>query len=274
MTTTQIPATEKLESAVAELVSSGGWQRFLETQSKFHNYSWGNVCLIASQRPTATRVAGYKTWQSLGRQVLKGEKGIAILAPSLRKVELDDGTTERRLTGFRVVHVFDVDQTDGEPLADVPCSRLDNDHGLAGIVDELLAHAATEGLTVERQELGSDLNGYLDRRDRRIVLHAGVSADQSFKTLVHELAHWHDLGPADGSTCDRADAEIVAESVAFVVADSLGLDTSAYSIGYVAVWAGGDPAKIRELAERVNTTARKLLAVIESDAGAELGAAA
>src|SRR5438105_5292083 len=110
-----------LEDGVAERRGSDAWSRMLEQAARFHDYSLGNLLLIAFQRPDATRVAGFQTWKSMGRYVRKGEKGIAILAPmTYRRTETDDEGTEQTvvgLRGFRVVHVFDVSQTDGEPLA-------------------------------------------------------------------------------------------------------------------------------------------------------------
>jgi hypothetical protein len=139
-------ARERLAQAVDALVSSDGWQAWLDSRARFHSYSLGNTMLIGFQRPDATLVAGYKTWQSMGRQVRKGEKGIAILAPIVCKVEdakdraqdhakdnandsasdtRDDGG--RRVVAFRTVYVFDVAQTDGEDLPDPPCRRLEGD---------------------------------------------------------------------------------------------------------------------------------------------------
>jgi N-terminal domain of anti-restriction factor ArdC len=162
-------ARRLLEESVADLASSEGWTRYLESRSRFHSYSFGNVMLIAFQRPGATRVAGYRKWQELGRQVRKGERGISILAPMVRKVDRDDGTEpDRVVSGFRTVSVFDVSQTDGEPIPEHPCRVLTGD-GPEGLEAALLAHAAAEGLTVATETIRGGANGFIDRAGRRIV---------------------------------------------------------------------------------------------------------
>jgi antirestriction protein ArdC len=262
----QAEARERLEAAVRSLETSEGWAAYLETRSKFHTYSFGNTMLIAMQRPNATQVAGYRKWQELGRQVRKGEHGIAILAPMARKVRDDETDTETRVvTGFRTVHVFDVAQTDGDDLPE-PCHAL-TEGGSQEDFMRLRDHAIAEGLTVDTEDL-SGPNGFIDRGGRRIVLathvfETGTPAMRT-KTLAHELAHWHDLGPENGGEpCKRDDAEIVAESTAFVVGHALGLDTSDYSAGYVLAWADGNVDKLRELAERIDKAARPILAALE-----------
>src|SRR5437870_1182895 len=136
----------QLETAFAELVSGDDWARMLTVAAHFHHYSPSNVLLILRQRPDATRVAGYRTWQRLGRQVRRGERGIAILAPCSYKVRGDDepdtdDDPRRALRGFKVAHVFDVSQTDGEPIPDVRPALLDGD-APAGLWDALAAQVA------------------------------------------------------------------------------------------------------------------------------------
>jgi hypothetical protein len=147
-------ARQLLEESVADLATSEGWTRCLESRSRFHAYSFGNVMLIGLQRPGATQVAGYKAWQGMGRQVRKGERGISILAPMVRKVEHDDeAEPDRVVAGFRVVSLFDVSQTDGEPIPEPPCHVLTGD-GPDGLEAALMAHAAAERLTVETGPMG------------------------------------------------------------------------------------------------------------------------
>jgi antirestriction protein ArdC len=268
-------ARERLAEAVDALVTSEQWQAWLDSRARFHRYSFGNTLLIAFQRSDATLVAGFKAWQAMGRHVKKGEKGIAILAPIVAKVKSDDaaenvldnatkqrGDTGRAVVGFRTVYVFDVAQTDGDALPDAPCRRLESDSGLTDAIDALVGHALAERLEIARQEVQGGANGYIDRAARRIVIDASLSRDQSFKTLCHELAHWHDLGPEE-TAYERDAAEIVAEATAYVIGQRLGLDTAGYSAGYVATWAGGDASRLHGLAERIDRAARPILTALE-----------
>ena len=264
-------ARERLAEAVDSLVSSDSWKAWLDSRAKFHTYSLGNTMLIAFQRSDASLVAGFKTWQSMGRHVRKGEKGIAILAPIVRKVKDADGEAAevrddsgRRVVGFRTVYVFDVAQTDGDALPEAPVSlpvggRQEDYMRLQDLADK-------EGLSVTLDDMHGGKNGELNRASKAITLgthlfETGTPAAR-IKTLTHELAHWYDLG-ADAAMYDRHEAEIVAEAVAYVVGQRLGLDTSSYSAGYVASWAGGDSRKLHAVAERIDKAARAILAVFD-----------
>jgi antirestriction protein ArdC len=226
--------------------------------------------LIAFQRSDASLVAGFKTWQSMGRHVRKGEKGIAILAPIVRKVDdtPSEGTHEdtiaRRVVGFRTVYVFDVAQTDGDALPEAPISLPTGGNQEDYMKLQDLAHK--EGLSVTIEDMSAGKNGELNRASKVITLgthlfQTGTPAAR-IKTLTHELAHWYDLS-ADTASYDRHEAEIVAEAVAYVVGQRLGLDTSSYSAGYVASWAGGDSQKLHTVAERIDKAARSILAVFD-----------
>jgi DNA primase len=257
----QAEARERLESAVAELVTEEGWHRWLESRARFHAYSVGNTMLIAMQRPLATQVAGYRAWQALGRQVRKGERGIAILAPMVgRREDPETGDDVRVVYGFRTVHVFDVAQTDGDELPEPPVSLLKGE-GPDGLAAMLGAVAAGEELSVIAAAT-LPANGSLDRSDRAITVGEHLEAGSAAwcKTMLHELGHWFDLGPDGSAMFDRAAAEIVAESVAFTVGQTVGLETGEYSFGYVATWARGDVDRIREVADRVDAAAGRILA--------------
>ena len=259
----------RLVAGIECLASSDEWRAMLEVSARFHRYSFNNQLLIYLQCPEATRVAGYRAWQRLGRQVRKGEHGLQILAPRRKRVsvEVEDeqGDVERVevLTGFRVVHVFDVSQTDGDELADVRPRRL------AGEVDEQLIDAlarrvADEGFTLRREAMAcSARNGYADFARRLVVLREGLSGAQSAKTLIHELAHV--LLHRETDLSQREVAEVEAESVAFVVSSVLGLNTSDYSFPYVARWSGGDAELVAATAERVIAAARDLLASVGAE---------
>ena len=268
---------EQLTAAVDDLAHSDSWRRMLEVAALMPTYSPSNVLLIAVQRPEATRVAGFGTWRSLGRHVCKGEKGIAILAPCLyrgssdgvadraaRRAELprEQEKAKRELRGFRVVHVFDVTQTEGDPVPDVSPDLL-----IGSAPDRLwerLVHLVeADGFVVERGPCGG-ANGYTRFDDCVVRVRDDVGPAQAVKTLAHELGHIRaDHGTRFADTYHRSVncrgvAEIEAESIAYLVTAAAGLDVGDYSVPYVAGWSGGDPALIRATATRVLTTASKI----------------
>ena len=255
-------AHERLVQAVESIVTGEDWQRMLKVASKFHKYSFNNQLLIFLQRPEATYVAGFRRWLEMKRFVRKGEKGIAILAPCRYKRTVEDEVgneeTVQVLRGFRVVHVFDVTQTDGEPLADLDAVKPQLLDGAApdGLWDALVAQCAELGYGVVRERRGS-ANGYCEMLHKQIGVRPDVSDAQAVKTLIHELAHalLHD-GP---SMVSREIAEVEVESVAYIVGDALGLDTSGYSFNYVARWSNGDPGLFKQTAERVTSCAKRVL---------------
>ncbi len=249
---------DTLSKAVDDVRASEMFKAYLDVQARFHRYSWGNCLLIMSQRPTATQVAGYKTWQSLKRQVRKGEHGIMIFAPCpWKKEETNDaGETESR-SGmfFRAVHVFDVSQTDGEDLPDVEVPTVDAtaDTLLAKLVDV----ATQRGIKVEFSPIESGAFGV--SKNGTIGVDNQHTTGQQAKTLGHELAHeamhWDDK---ERGTFTRNLAELEAESVAYVVCKHFGLDTDVRSSRYIALW-GGDAKSLRESLERIASTARGII---------------
>jgi antirestriction protein ArdC len=259
----------QLDAGIAELTSSDRWAEHLRTQARFHRYSFGNCLLIHLQRPDASRVAGYRAWQALGRNVRAGERGIAILAPVVRRAATpagEGGVDEdhvpeaiRRVATFVVAFVFDVAQTEGRPLVEV-CSRLtgeDSDNAFP----RLVAVAAGRGYAVEDAELPGETNGECCPRERRIRIRTGLAPAQRVKTLGHELAHalLHEEGYA---VTPRPVAELEAESVAYVLCQALGIDATNYSLGYVATWAGGGDearAALRASAQRIQRAAAELI---------------
>jgi antirestriction protein ArdC len=258
-------AHAQLLAAVDALVDGPAWQRMLTVAARFHRYSPNNVLLISLQRPDATRVAGYHTWRELGRQVREGEKGIAILAPVTARrrdpdTDGDPAEQPRVLRGFRVTHVFDVSQTDGEPLEEVRPELLAGSAPF-GVWECLLDQVEAAGYTFGYADI-APANGRTDFADRSVVLRSDLAGAQSVKTLAHELAHvllhHPDELPA-GFT--RARAEVEAESVAYVVCAAHGLDAGEYTVPYVAGWAGGDRELVQQTTTRVLATARQVLAV-------------
>jgi antirestriction protein ArdC len=248
----------RLGEAAESLATSEGWQRWLAVAARFRTYSWHNTMLIFVQRPDATRVAGYRTWQSLGRQVRRGERGIGILAPLVRRV-VDSETGERRtrIVGFRVVHVFDLTQTEGEalPVPTMPAVSLDDE----GLYDTLVTAARAQGITVADAPARTDgVRGWWDPITRTIALVEGHPVASRTRTLLHELAHSIDIPtPEAAAGVDRATRELIAESVAFVVGSGLGLDLSDASAHYTVAW-GGDRDRLSALGERVLSVAGEL----------------
>jgi antirestriction protein ArdC len=259
-------AHDLLTSAVERMATGDDWRRMLETSARFHQYSANNVFLIMLQAPDATRVAGYRTWQSLGRQVRKGEKSIRILAPcKYRTKDVDavtgEETTRVGIRGFTTVGVFDIGQTDGEEIADVRPVLLEG-QAPEGLWDHVAAQVAAAGFTLERGDC-EGANGFTRWSDKVVRVRDDVDDAQAVKTLVHELAHvmLHD-GPG-GWSC-RGLMEVEAESVAYLVCQLAGMTTDAYSFAYVARWAR-DPMRpvddVRLCADRVIKAARAIYAL-------------
>jgi antirestriction protein ArdC len=249
----------QLTEGISTLTSSEEWQRYLELQSRFHHYSFGNVLLIAAQCHKATRVAGFNAWRKLNRFVRKGEKAIWVLAPMIYK-NADDCETDRVVRGFKFVPVFDVAQTDGEALPSV-CERLEG-YDPRGRYVQLVTAARSIGFTVEDHEFDDGANGDCCHTDHRIRVETTNTPAQRVKTLAHELAHalLHE-------NCDnRALAELEAESSAYVICRTLGIDSGDYSFGYVATWAGGGDqaiAGIKSSCERIQKSAAAILQAVE-----------
>jgi hypothetical protein len=260
-------AHDKLLEAVVDIVSGDDWKRMLKVASKFHRYSFNNHLMIFLQRPDATVVAGFNKWKSLGRFVKKGEKGIAIFAPCKykTKVEDDDGNEKsfQQIRGFRVVHVFDISQTEGEELPDLDAVRpkLLDAGAPEGIWNALVAHADGAGFEVIRNQRGSE-NGYCDFLSKRIAVRPDVAPAQAIKTLIHELGHA--LLHSEELPRSKEVAEVEVESVAYIVCDAIGLNSGDYSFAYVARWSDGATGLIKDTAERVIGCSKQILEGLEA----------
>ncbi|MBR3328402.1 MAG: hypothetical protein IKG22_13865 [Atopobiaceae bacterium] len=241
-------ALDRLGDGIRSVWESEEWAKWLRTLAKFHDYSLNNTMLIAMQMPEATRVASYRSWQrDFNRHVKRGERGIEVLVPMVVKrkdadsegVPQDDveAAERKKLVGFRVGHVFDVSQTEGEPLPEIASQVSADVSGFDSLMDAIRAVSAYPVEVVDG--LPPEVNGMFSRRLGYIAVRRGMPEGQTVKTALHELAHsvMHD-GPTE-ELPDRAMREVQAESVAYAVSAALGLDTSGYSFGYVASWAVG-----------------------------------
>ncbi|MFN0074002.1 MAG: ArdC-like ssDNA-binding domain-containing protein [Chloroflexota bacterium] len=280
-----------LEQAVSGIHDSDSFRAYLDAQARFHRYSFSNTLLILSQRADATRVAGYQTWKTLGRQVRRGEHGMKIFVPMRvrnRRSDGDDGRyrdeqTEpdppgdpepsaatddqvRRSSSpslghrllFRVGTVYDITQTDGKPLPEIDVPVLGGNEGLA-LYGRLARVAVDETLTITRgsDRLGSSTMGFYSPTERLIVLREAAPR-QMTKTLAHELAHHF-----GGATASSPEEETTAESVAYVVCARFGLDTGERSFPYVATWSR-DPQVFRTALGTVQSLSHRMIERIES----------
>ncbi|MDO8731945.1 MAG: ArdC-like ssDNA-binding domain-containing protein [Actinomycetota bacterium] len=284
-----------LQAGVASLQTSDGWRAWLDFAARMPAYSLNNQLLIVAQRPTASAVASYTAWKSLGRQVRRGGTGIRILAPTTRRITRDGGAdaddnaapepddadvreqSRRVLTGFRTVAVFDVAQTDGDPLPVPQRPALLQGQAPEGLWGALAHQVAAANFTLTRvadAAMIGGANGVTDFGARTVRVRMDVSEAQAVKTLAHELGHVMLHDPASDPTWSmpcREVKEVEAESVAYVVTAHAGLDSSEYTFGYVAGWsAGTSPEVITKVAGRVLATARSITERLDLPAAAEL----
>jgi antirestriction protein ArdC len=266
---------------VEQLAHSEQWKRFLRMAASFHQYSFNNLMLILAQNPNATQVAGYRHWQTLGRQVRKGEHGIRIYATATRthhtntndanqperNPEADEGEDAcRAVRYYPLVSVFDISQTEpleGKAITD-PVRQLvgNDDHG---ITHPLITHLTKQGWTITTEPLTGSQNGYTDPAERHVVIKDGVQPAQHAKTLLHETAHillGHTHQPQEYEQ-HRGRMETEAESVAYVTAALTGLDTTPYSIGYITGWAHGNTTLLRTTATRVLTAVHQIADILQ-----------
>lgn len=275
---------ERLTAQVEALRTSDEWSRYLDFCRSFHSYSLNNLILILSQMPTASRVAGYRAWQGKGRQVRKGERGLRIFGTGTVKRTEEDPETGEEIEGkrrvFFPVSVFDISQTDlmegEEDRSTIAHALTGEDQG--GIIERVVAYLTGTGVAVEFGPIHSGAQGYTTPADEktgepvRVVIKEDNEPAQQAKTLLHEAAHIT-LGHLDDDFSEyvahRGRYEVEAESVAYVLAGLLGLDSSAYSVGYVAGWAEGDAEVIRETAARVLAAVHTLAEALTEDAAAQ-----
>ena len=281
--------TDRLEQGIAELFDSERYKEYLKVMSKFHNYSFRNTVLIAMQKPDASLVAGFSAWKNnFERNVMKGQKGIKIIAPSPYKIKQEmqkidphtqkpiigkDGkpvTEEKEITipAYKVVSVFDVSQTEGKELPDIAVDELTGD--VDRYKDFFAALEKTSPVPIAFENIEGGSHGYYHLEDKRIAINEGMSELQTLKTAIHEIAHakLHDVdlnAPLEEQNrVDRRSREVQAESVAYTVCQHFGLDTSDYSFGYVAGWSSGkEMTELKASLETIQATAKELITEIE-----------
>jgi antirestriction protein ArdC len=231
-------ALKKVDEGLAELndaLAAGGSERFkqyLEVMSRFHRYSFGNVMLILAQFPDATKVAGFNKWKEMGRYVKKGEAGIGILAPLRYKAKDEDGEEQQLLRGFKIVHVFDVSQTEGKDLpelASVSGNAGDNVARIEKLIRDHDIEVVCESLPMGA--LGSSSGG-------KITVIPGLNDVERFAILVHEFSHEILHKGARREETTKKVRETEAEAIAFVVCSALGLDSCERSSDYIALYRG------------------------------------
>lgn len=276
-------AFSMIEQGVKDVYSSESFKQYLSCLSKFHSYSLNNTLLILSQKPEASLVAGYRAWQTnFNRHVNKGEKGLMILAPVTTKedrlmnkhdengnVILDESGNpiqEMRvvnLTHFKITTVFDISQTSGDPLPSLV-------HDLTGSSNEVKAIIQTIQsvctIPIEFKTETEDLSfmtgakGYYSPRKDKIVINKDLEDLQTAKTLIHEYAHSILHKETDKNQSQR---EIEAESLAFVICDHFGIDTSEYSFGYIASYANKDYSELKSILVNIQSKAHEMIELIE-----------
>lgn len=282
--------TDRLEQGILEVFESEKYKEYLNTMSKFYNYSFNNTMLIAMQKPDATLIAGYKSWPNkFERHVKRGEKGIRIIAPvpvtvkeELEKLDpvtqepmLDEHgdpvmeEVEIRMPNFKVISVFDVSQTEGKELPDLAVDELTGDVKQYDIFMQALAEVSPVPIAYE--EIPDGAKGYYHLEDKRVAIQVGMSQIQNSKTAIHEIAHaaLHDIDlkktmrESEGLK-DRKTKEVEAESIAYAVCQHYGIDTSDYSFGYVAGWSSDKELKeLRNSLETIRRTSAALINAID-----------
>lgn len=259
-------ALDKLRTAL-DTGHSDTLAAHLRAVARFHDYSFGNIMLIASQRPDATRVAGYRTWQKLGRQVRKGEKGILIIAPMvLKKGDAAETRGDRRdeepMLRFRAAYVFDIAQTEGDPLPELEDVQGDP----RDYTPRLKAFIAEQGIVIRYGDV-NELNGaHGISRKGTILIREGLPPAEEFSTLTHELAHellHTERGP---NRPPKAVCETEAEATSFVVGEAVGLQNGNAARDYIHLY-NGDADMLAASLDRIQKTAAAIIrGISEQDA--------
>lgn len=280
--------SERLEQGVKEIFTSERYTEYLNTMSKFHNYSFNNTLLITMQKPEATLVAGYQAWQKkFNRHVKRGEKGIQIIAPApirekqeIEKIDPvtkepvigDDGQPETEIVEmviprFRVTTVFDVSQTEGEPIAELEVPELTGSVQFYDTFMQALQNISPVPISMMNVE--GEAKGYYHQTEKYIAIKEDMSNVQTMKTGVHKVSHalLHDreVMDAEGVLKDQTTKEVEAESIAYIVCNHFGLDTSEYSFSYIASWCESrDMKALKASMDTIRKTSAEIIENIEA----------
>jgi antirestriction protein ArdC len=262
---------EMMVKGVSEFLNSNKWKEFLKFQSHFYNYSFGNTVMIFMQKENATYVAGFKTWNKLGRYIKKGEKAIKILAPVKVKVkeekknkenEEKKGREEQKeryvLKGFKVVNVFDISQTEGKDVPEICRELKGKSVKIETLYNKLLSIIK---IPVIREPLRGP-KGYYDPLKNIISIKEDMDPKQKLKTLVHEYAHYKLHSKKTDFT--RAEQEVQAEGIAFIVLNHFGIDTSSYSFEYITTYSYKEPQILLKHGLIMQKTAEEIINEIKS----------
>lgn len=277
----------KLEDGIKEIFESDKYKEYLNTMSKFTNYSINNVLLINQQKPDATLVAGFNSWaHNFDRHVKKGEKGIKIIAPApytIKKeqqiIDLKTGSpvfnadgspktteVEVKIPAFKVTTVFDISQTYGKELPTIGVNELTGEVDRAKDFIDCLKK--TTSVPINFGETTGDSKGFYSPTENSITIKEGMSDVQTIKTMIHEIAHSKLHNPEtmkeEGVQKSKGVIEQEAESVAYVVCQHFGIDTSDYSFAYIAGWAEGkETSELRESMQTIRDTAAEMINRVE-----------
>lgn len=268
-------ALSRIEDGLGAIDTDEDWLKFLRFQSSFYQYSFGNAILIFLQNPNASYVAGYRAWNKLGRFVKKGSKGLAILAPCIRKVEVfkepadkseyhdeeAEKETMKVVSGFRIVYVYDIADTDGsdEYIPVLVKGLAGNGDSEKAIYERLVSVISREYRINEAT--GTSSKGSYNLETGVITVRSDLEYLQKVKTLLHEVSHAFDFAMNPDESVPRNRRELIAESSAFVVSTRLGLDTSAYSLSYIQSWLR-DKKELKVIADSVQKVAYRIIKML------------
>lgn len=257
-------AYEQLEQALENIDSNEEWLKYLSFQAKFYNYSFSNMIMIFNQMPLASYVAGYKTWQTLGRHVMKGAKSIKIFAPLRRNVEADGEDEEAYvIQGFKLASIFDLSQTIGDDnMVPVLVTGLRDGHDCDDVYQKLLSIIE---IPVTETEISS--NGLYNIKNPKIQIKSTLSTTHKVKTLIHEYAHHlHHTHLYNDESYDIG--EVIAESSAYIVCSYLKINSADYSFGYIKGWCK-DLNIIKKVGHKAQVIAHSIIEQLEQASNSE-----